>query len=92
MKKIFIGVPFMKHSGVEVALVNLLKELSKDKELEIDLYVLKETQIFRTEIPNSININVIEYENEIYNYNLRFRDVFKIESLTLKIKFLLHWC
>lgn len=90
MKKIFIGVPFMKHSGVEVALVNLLKELSKDKELEIDLYVLKETQIFRTEIPNSININVIEYENEIYNYNLRFRDVFKIESLTLKIKFLLH--
>lgn len=90
MKKIFIGVPFIKHSGVEVALINLLKELSKDKELEIDLYVLKETKIFRTEIPNSVNINVIEYENEIYNYNLRFRDVFKIESLTLKIKFLLY--
>lgn len=56
MKKILISAYSMQVGGIETALVNLLKYLSKDEENDITLVLEKNEGIFLDEIPEGIHI------------------------------------
>ena len=90
MKKIIIATPALNSGGVEVSLVRFLKELSKNKNYEITLLLLKKEGIYLEEIPSNINIITVNYTNDMYNYNYKFSDIKSIKNIINKIKFFVY--
>ena len=90
MKKIIIGIPHLNSGGVEVSLIRLLKELSKDKKLEITILMLKKEGMYLKDIPSNIKIQELKYTKEIYSFNKSIKDIKKIKNFKDKITFFIY--
>ena len=90
MKKIIVGTPSLNSGGVEVSLVRFLKELSKNKNYDITLLLLKKEGIYVDSIPDNVNIITVSYINDIYNFNNKFENIKNIKGIINKIKFIIY--
>lgn len=90
MKKIIIGTPSLTSGGVEVSLVRFLNELSKNKNYQITLLLLKKEGIYLDSIPKNIDIITVKYTNDIYNFNSKIKDIKNIIGLSNKLRFILY--
>lgn len=86
-KNILIATTYLNSGGVEVSLVRFLNELSKDKNLSIDLLLLKKHGIYLVDIPQNVNIIEVKYINDLYDFDNRISDFKKFKFLD-KLKFL----
>lgn len=87
MKKILIMSKQLNSGGVEVSLINLLKELSLSKDYEVTLFLEKFNGVYKKDIPLNIKIKEIEFEREYYNFLINFNDGKKIFKGKNLIKF-----
>ena len=87
-KKILIAIPALPSGGVEVSLIRFLNELSKNKDLSIDLLMLSKTGIYLKDVPKNVNIIEVSYDDEMYNYNNQLKDHQKYKNIFKKIKYL----
>lgn len=77
MKKILFVAKFLESGGTEVSLLNFLNELSKNKNVNVDLLLLQKKGIYLDNIPN--NVNVISLFPNKYNFfeNFNKKTIFK---------------
>ena len=90
MKKILIASPYLHSGGVEVALIRFLNELTKNKNLSVELLTLKKEGIYLERIPKKVKIIEVKYDDKIYTYENNIDYIKQIKGLKLKIKFLLY--
>ena len=90
MRKILIATPHLKSGGVEVSMIRFLKELIKDKENKVELLLLKKEGIYVDEIPKEVFVNIVSYDDDIYNYNNEFKHIKDIKGIAKKIKFFFY--
>lgn len=90
MKKVLITTPSLNSGGVEVSLIRFLKELSKNKDLKIDLLLLKKEGMYLKDVPNNVTLIELEYDNSIYSYNNNKDYIKNIKSFWNKFKFLIY--
>ena len=86
-KNILIATPSLNSGGVEVSLIRFITELAKNKNLNIDLLLLKKEGIYLEKVPNNVKILEVNYDNDIYNYNKKIKDIKCIKGLKDKLKF-----
>lgn len=86
-KKILISTEYLKSGGVEVSLIRFINELSKNKNIDIDLLLLKREGIYLNKVPKNVNIIELQYADDLYRYDSKISDIKKISGLK-KIKFL----
>lgn len=89
MRKILIAIPTLNSGGVEVSMIRFIKELSKNKDNEIVLLMLKKEGIYLKNIPNNIKIIEVDYNEQIYSYFNTIKDIEKVNGVINKIKFLI---
>ena len=87
-KKILIAIPTLNSGGVEVSLIRFINELAKNKDLTINLLMLKKIGIYLKDIPKNVNVLEVEYTNNMYNYNNHIGDFKKYKGIINKIKYL----
>ena len=87
-KRILIATPTLNSGGVEVSLIRFINELSKNKNINITLLLLKKDGIYLKDVPVNVKILEISYDNELYNYNNKKEDINRIVSIADKFKFL----
>lgn len=96
-KNILIATAYLNSGGVEVSLIRFLKELSKNKDINIDLLLLKKTGIYVNDIPKNVNIVEVEFDKEIYDYDngkrfinkCKYSDMFQFITYRLYLRILL---
>lgn len=88
--KVLVATPNLNSGGVEVSLVRFINELSKRKDVKIDLLLLEKTGLYLDSIPNNVNIIEIEYTNKMYRYNGMIKDIKSIKGLINKIRFFFY--
>ena len=87
MKKIIIGCPTLGSGGVEVSLVRFVKELSKDKNINITLLLLEKKGIYLKDIPKDVHIIEAKYIDDMYKYNGVLKDISHVKGIGNKIKY-----
>ena len=87
MKKVLISAYSMQIGGIETALVNLLKYLASDENLDITLVLEKNEGIFLDEIPERIHIEENYHPVETGNTFVRkLKNFFKRQKFKKKYK------
>ena len=87
-KEILIAIPTLNSGGVEVSLMRFINELSKNKDLNIELLMLKKEGLYLKELPKNIKVLEVSYTNQMYNYNNKKEDIKKYKRIIDKIKYL----
>lgn len=90
MRKILIATPHLNSGGVEVSMLRFLNELIKNKENKVELLLLKKEGLYVNNIPEDIPVNIVSYDDDIYNYNYEIKDVRNIDGIMRKIKFFFY--
>lgn len=67
MKKILVCAKSLYSGGVEVSLINFLKELSKNEYFSITLLLCDNAGFYKDAIPNNIDVIEIPFKNIYYN-------------------------
>ena len=88
MRKILMAIPYLNSGGVEVSLIRFLKEFVKDKENDITLLMLKMEGMYLESVPDEIKIVELTYDNDMYSYDHKIKDIKEIKGIRNKIKFL----
>ena len=84
MKKILVFTNALYSGGVEISLINLLKELSKIAEYKVTLMLLSKEGIYKDYIPSNIEIKTLKFSNKYYDiYN---REKYKLNKVFIKFK------
>lgn len=81
MKKILIFANALDSGGVEISLINLLKELSKIKDYNITLMLLSNEGAYKENIPKNIIIKTLKFSNKYYD--LFNREKYKLNKFIL---------
>ena len=84
MRKILIAIPYLNSGGVEVSLIRFLKEFVKNKENNITLLMLKMEGMYLESVPKEVKIIELIYDNDIYSYDHKIKDVIKIKGIKNK--------
>lgn len=90
MKRIIIGIPSLNSGGVEVSLVRFVKELSRNKNYKISLLLLKKEGIYLEDIPKSVNILTVKFDDDIYSYFKKIGDIKSVSGIFNKVNFFFY--
>lgn len=74
MKKILFVARDLSSSGVTTSMINYIDELSKNKDLKIDLLLDKNKGDYVNNISKDINIYEVTYSKEYFNHRLKLSD------------------
>lgn len=89
MKKILIIANMFESGGVEVSLLNLIKELRKNDNVYIKLLVLRKKGPYLDSFEDLVDIDEIKFRDNFYNPTYRFEEINglikKINKLFIKI-------
>lgn len=87
-KQILVAIPTLSSGGVEVSLIRFITELSKNKDLSIDLLLLEKTGMYLKDVPKNVHIIEVEYIDKMYCYNNKMSDIKNYKSILDKLKYL----
>lgn len=74
MKKILFVTGDLHSSGVTTSMINYIDELSKNKDLKIDLLLDKNRGDYVNNISKDINIYEVTYSKEYFNHRLKLKE------------------
>ena len=89
MKKILVATESLGSGGVEVSLIRFLTELTKIKNIKVDLLLLKKEGIYLDKVPKNVKIIEIKNKREMYNYTHDLSYMKELKGIS-KIKFFIH--
>ena len=89
MKKILVATESLGSGGVEVSLIRFLTELTKIKNIKVDLLLLKKEGIYLDKVPKNVKIIEIKNKHEMYNYTHDLSYMKELKGIS-KIKFFIH--
>lgn len=90
MKKILFVTGDLHSSGVTTSMINYIDELSKNKDLKIDLLLDKNKGDYVNDISKDINIYEVTYSKEYFNHRLKLREAkSKLNTFSFIIYFII---